>query len=344
MKKTQAAKFNKLRKGASVLLCVLIFALLLSFASDLLTPKRYDYGSCWGEFLAEPKNSVDVMFFGTSRVYCNVAPAAIYSESGVKSYVLAGASQTISITYHYIKEALKTQSPSTIFVEVSSLAYSKYEDYTKINIGYMPFGINKIQTILECSENENKLGLFFPLSFYHSRWDKLCADDWKVAWSGYNVDMLAGYTYIDEYYATKDGIYWDYVPDASAFEENLVYVQKIQEFCDEKGINCIFFIAPSHGLYQQNYDEKIIAAVSQIGQLVDCREFMDEMGIDKTVDYQGTIHLNIVGANKFSIYLANFIEKEGLAGPNKNPDALWDGRVEYYNDLLEKPLKPRTFD
>ena len=35
--------------------------------------------------------------------------------------------------------------------------------------------------------------------FYHSRWTELGEDDWAVFREGYQKDMNAGYTYLNQY-------------------------------------------------------------------------------------------------------------------------------------------------
>ena len=55
--------------------------------------------------------SMDILFMGTSHTYYGFNPSVIYEKTGLNSYVFAGECQPMSITYHYFKEALKTQSP-----------------------------------------------------------------------------------------------------------------------------------------------------------------------------------------------------------------------------------------
>nr|HPJ76379.1 hypothetical protein [Clostridia bacterium] len=147
-----------MRKYTKELLAILIFLVSTVIAITVITnitmPKRYSYGSTWGSYLKEPKNSIDVLFFGSSLVYCNIVPSVIYEHSGITSYVMAGPEQTIPLSYYYIKEAVKSQNPKTIMLDASGMFFNKYESYTKVNIGYMPWSLNRLSAIENAAEQE----------------------------------------------------------------------------------------------------------------------------------------------------------------------------------------------
>ena len=119
-------------------------ALLLGLAGLALRPARVNYGAVWGPYRAEPADSLDYLYLGSSYAYCDVNPALVYDASGLTGYVLAGPEQTLSQTYYYLKEALRTQSPQAVILEASALHFARYQSYTQINVGYMPFSRNKL--------------------------------------------------------------------------------------------------------------------------------------------------------------------------------------------------------
>ena len=141
-------------------------ALLLGLAGLALRPARVNYGAVWGPYRAEPADSLDYLYLGSSYAYCDVNPALVYDASGLTGYVLAGPEQTLSQTYYYLKEALRTQSPQAVILEASALHFARYQSYTQINVGYMPFSRNKLAAIFRASEPELRTGLLFELYFY----------------------------------------------------------------------------------------------------------------------------------------------------------------------------------
>ena len=176
---------------------VLTAALLLGLCGAALRPVRVDYGAVWEPYLAEPKDSLDYLYLGSSYAYCDVNPSLIYDATGLTGYVLAGPEQTLSTTYWYLREALKTQTPQVVLIEASALHFERYQNYSQINVGYMPFSTNKLHAIFEAAEPELRTGLLFDLYFYHSRWKELTVQSalWALAPKG--ADQLKGYTAVE---------------------------------------------------------------------------------------------------------------------------------------------------
>ncbi len=98
MKEKKKAPFG-LRLTAFLLALVLFLGVTWA-GGRLLMPQRKEYGSLWEQYLREPENSLDLLFLGSSIAYCDVAPAWIWEESGLRSWVMAGPEQTLSLTYY----------------------------------------------------------------------------------------------------------------------------------------------------------------------------------------------------------------------------------------------------
>ena len=112
---------KKIKLIIAPLISLLIVLTLCSAIAHELMPRRMDYGSTWDRYLLEDEDSVDILVFGSSIAYCDFVPAAVYEETGLTSYVMAGPEQTIPLSYYYIKESLKTQSPQKIILELSAI-------------------------------------------------------------------------------------------------------------------------------------------------------------------------------------------------------------------------------
>ena len=128
------------REFCFAVLFLLLAVLLIGLTSTALRPVRTNYGAVWGPYLGEPEDSLDYLWLGSSYAYCDVNPAVIYDETGLTGYVLAGPEQTLSQTYWYLRQALETQRPSAVVLEASALHFAKYQNYTQVNVGYLPPG------------------------------------------------------------------------------------------------------------------------------------------------------------------------------------------------------------
>lgn len=329
----------KKETGKELCAIVLLVALLLGFAafgSALLIPKRQNYGSTWGRYLKEQENSVDVLFFGSSISYCDVVPPVIWEQAGIASYVMAGPEQTLPITYYYVRETLKTQSPKAIFVEVTGTFFKQYQDFTKVNIGYMPWGINRLEASFIAAEKQERTGLLFPLYNYHSRWDALTREDFAVAFKGYSEDALAGYTFLNTATEMTTLQPRNEVSDAENYEKNIAYLGKIAALCEQEGIQTVFYIAPT---YWRLTDEHLARLKADVESMANVRFIDFNMGdglsdYDPKQDFFDLLHFNCYGAEKFSVRLAQLLTMELGLPPTEGADGTrWDARAESFRAL-----------
>lgn len=326
----------------ALLASVLVVTLVLGAASSLCSPKRHDYGSDWGEFLQEEEDTIDVLFIGSSLTYCNIIPAIFWEETGLTSWDVTGPELTVPNAYHYLVEALKTQSPGVVFIEISGALYSRYTGFTKTVIGQMPWGLNRLEMTLREGEPENRLGLLFPLFFYHSRWSELKEDDWKVFLEGYGRDMHAGYTYLNQYRVPQGYVErTDAGLDPENNARNLEYLKKIAALCLEEGITPVFYESPAASTMPRALMEPIYDALNAIegAVVVNFNDYRETIGAALEGDYYDALHYNAAGAEKFSRFLAAWVTEELDAVPSGRADeALWQSRLELIRTLLEQPM------
>lgn len=341
-------KLSLKKELAGVLCLVLALVVFCSVAAAVVTPKRHDYGAVWGMYKEEPKNSVDVLFFGSSMAYCDIVPSVIYEQSGVTSFVMAGPEQTIPVTYYYLKESCKTQQPKTVFVEATGLIYGESNRSVKINLTYMPWGLNRLiptftEKLTEGGETEEetakleqstRLGLLFPLYSYHDRWDELHREDLKIPLLGYGEDELAGYTFLDR--VTKIDEFTVREACTEVYDRNLSYIEKMVNFCNDEGINIVFFFSPTTKRLTDDVTAQIKSDISLLGaEFIDFNDNFDEFNFDLSVDFHDTLHTNYRGAQKFSKYLAGIFSDYGLSASENADTELWQERIDSFNKLRD---------
>ena len=322
-------------------LCLLLaLGLFCVGAARLLTPKRQDYGATWGMYLKEEPNTVDVLFMGSSLAYCDIVPGVLYEESGVTSYVMAGPEQPMPATYYYLRECCRTQSPSTVFIECTGLAFNWLSDtdrYYKPNLAFMPWTENRLQPTMDYTDGDTLIGLLWPLYAYHGRWVELGPGDLKPQ----EADPLCGYTYLEEI-CPLEGFTERRISeklDNGAYEENLLFAKKILEFCRERSIRPVFYITPSTGRLPDKWRERIGSDLQGLGaELVDFNDGFDSYGFDLQTDLFDSFHLNCRGAEKFSRWLGGQLTRWASPAAPHDPE-LWRSRGELFRSRLEGTLK-----
>lgn len=329
---SEADKMEKRKPGLGLRLLAFFLALLLFLTLTwllgwLLMPQRKEYGSLWEQYRQEPERSLDLLFFGSSIVYCDVSPAWIWEESGLQSWVMAGPEQTMALTYYYMKEAFKTQSPRLAVLEAGSLLFRKYQDYSRANVSTMPLGLNRISAVFRAAERSEWKGLLFPLYNYHARWTEA---EWADAEEHLHPaqDMMAGYTPLARSIPQEPRINRDRVPEEETYLANLAWLKKIGDLCEKKGIRLLVYLAPSAARTPYEVTERIGADVREMGiEFLDLSDIASELGVNDELDWYDPLHFNISGAEKFSRWWGRMLAGEPAPRPEAETE-LWKKRLE----------------
>lgn len=321
---------------------LLAAALLLHLAGAVLRPIHINYGSTWEQYLAEPEDSIDVLFLGSSYAYCDWNPAMMYAESGLTGYVMGGSEQVPALTYWYLKEALKTQSPSVVVMEATSLFFDRYRNYTQTNVERMPWGLNRLGAIWECGEPGKRLGLAFDLYIYHDRWKELTRADFEKIFPA-GADELKGHTAVDQVFPALEWSQEPFVNELTQSEEvlrqNMADFDRIAALCREKGIDLIVTVNPTYSQYPQPVYDRLAAEVTEKegARFFDWRSDFEEMGLDVSRHLYDGGHLNQDGAKIFSAWTGRFLREQGYVPRPQTEEnrAAWEAAAEYWEELLK---------
>ena len=304
-----------LRRVCAAVLFLALAAALLALAGQVLRPPQVSYGSTWRAYRAEPEGTIDVLYFRSSYAYCDFDPVEIYRHSGLTGYVMGGSEQTMAITYWYLREIFKTQSPSVVMLEGTSLYFKPYQNYTQQNVDQMPFSLNKLGAVFTAAEPELRTGLLFDLYFYHSRWKELGRADVAKALRPVQRDDYKGFTPMD---LVLEGVgetpsVNDRQVDPAVYADNLAWLGKILALCREHGALPIVAFHPSYTrctpeAYAKNRAD--ILALDPETLVYDWTDSFEEMGLVPTLHLYDGGHLNQDGAAVFSAWLGRFLTEE----------------------------------
>ena len=309
-------------------LAFVLFVVICYAGGTALLPERATYGAGWKDFRDEQKDSVDVLILGSSRAYCNFIPGEIYRQSGLSAYVVAGPSQTLSLTRCYLQEALATQSPACVVLELSGLFYRRYEDFSLANAIYMPFSPNRVDAAFQC-EPELRSSVLFPLEYTHHY-----LYEGRDAPTDEDRRMLCGYTPLRSAEAqtqTEIPSYRAARPDETA--QNLEELDRIAALCRARDVRLVCVLAPSNWVYAAEDLDWLSSALSLRG--IDPLLWQDRaeaFGIDAAQDWYDAIHLNVSGALKLSAGLAAYLAEQGVVPSGRCDAQLWEQRGLYFLD------------
>lgn len=302
---------------------VLLALLLLAAASVLLRPPQETYGSTWRAWRAEPPNSIDVLYLGSSCAYCDIDPVEIYRNSGLTGYVMGGSEQTMSLTYWYLRQCLETQKPQAVFLEATGVFFQRYQGYTQVNVAYMPFTLNRLGAICTAAEPELRPGLLLDLWFYHDRWKEPL--ELQLGPSDYK-----GFTPVE---GTAEEIVLDSTPRDVApeqYEENLSWLLRSLELCQEREIPAVVVVNPTYYHCDPEQYRRLgedLAAAAPEAVFLDWSAAFGDLDLEPEEHLYDRAHLNRTGAAVYAKGLARFLTGalglEPMAQTGEN-QAAWD--------------------
>ncbi|MDD6058001.1 MAG: hypothetical protein PUB98_07070 [Clostridiales bacterium] len=240
---------------------VVIGSLLFTLLSEvMLTKWVFGLGSIQRMiegYRAEKEDTLDFIFFGNSRMVVSVNPAVLWDEYGITSYNYSAMAQTIPLTYYYMEEALKTQQPKAIILNVTSNGnkVGASSDELHYSLDYMPWSSTKIDAITNCVPQSEWLEYVFPIIYSHDNWKRLNGDYFKNMYvSGENE--YKGYGFMDPYAEEIEYPQYDYPYD---MEENMAqyyyeeavdaevleWYQKIIDLTEQSGVDLILIGVPN---------------------------------------------------------------------------------------------------
>ena len=125
----------------------------------------------------EPKDTIDVLLIGSSATYSGFSSAYAYEKFGFTSYPYAIGGGTCTMWKPALQDALRTQKPKLVVVDVFGGGYEHEMIATRSSQLYLimnsvPFSSEKISTAREISKNVNNVSaasMVFPFIKCHSR-------------------------------------------------------------------------------------------------------------------------------------------------------------------------------
>lgn len=333
---------------------VLVTCLCVGVVNEWLKPKYY-YNDVWPstntfkDFYNLEKNSVDVLFFGSSHVVSSLNPQVIYDTYGITSYNLGSEQQSLVVSYYWLREALKYQSPKAVVIDTYMI--HKFSDsyiYNDMNCSeaavrkamdnmrLSPLKWEAAQTIAKTDPTQDSLSYIFPNIRYHSRWTSLGEDDFTQT-SMVDHGGIKGFTVMDgsdpnlEYtpFRAEDA---ENVNSDIMMEPSKTFLGKTIDLCREKGIQVILINIPCAESIERYRSTKDFADSYGV-PYYDFNEasLYYEIGYDASEDLLS--HPNYRGAEKISLYIGKLLSEEYGIAPRE--DTSYDASRQLYQHKLE---------
>lgn len=293
-----------MKKLFIIIVTTILFIFILNKLSLLFVRKGNGYGTDVLNFYKQEKNSIDIIFLGSSHAYSSFNPYLIEEKTDLNGYCFCTQQQPMWITYYYLEEALKYQSPKYVVLEVH-MAVVGNEDYSEESVNRdaldkMKLSINKINAIKTSVKND-RTSYYFNIIKYHSRYKDLNKTDFLTAFSGYTVDNK-GYISLPENEFTFEYSSYNDNSLEKITNKNEEYLEKIIKLAKNNNITLLLVKAPaqyeSEGLKKLNYINEL-ANKNDI-EFYNYIKNIDVINLDYNKDFYDAGHLNKLGSEKFT--------------------------------------------
>ncbi|MCR5576481.1 MAG: hypothetical protein K6F56_05685 [Oscillospiraceae bacterium] len=300
-----------------------------------------------------PRNSLDVVFLGSSEIYNAISPMEMWREQGIAGYCCSSSGQQAVTSYYYLREILRRQSPKLAVVDVYGLytdpaQVSRNEGNNRSATDKMRFSREKIalSRILwkqQKDKGESFWSYLLPVLRFHSRWTELKETDLTLR---QHYDYARGYSTVfgDTAYAGLTEESYPFLSQeptdeaAERDEEAAGWYRKIGELCARRGIRLLMIRTPCSG-YTLEDKNALYRLAAECG--ADALDFNDaavwaQMDFDCTNDMLDSVHLNYRGAKKLSVYLGGVLRRDYGLPDHRGEEAyaFWDSDLPLYDAEL----------
>ena len=312
--------------------CILLALLLCT--QEVLAPK----GGCIDGFYAEPEDTIDVIFLGSSHANAAFAPAQMWREQGFTGYVLYSWSQPMWVSYHYAVEAFKRQTPRVVVLEGFGLCYGTTymtpADVDGTSDDYslrIPPSLNRAALAVamsRCQQNSPPFYRYLPMLRYHTRWKSLTAEDFTWFFQDH-ATTGKGYGPLQTVEEFPVPILEGEPEETPIYPQAEEYLYKLIALCRKKDVPLVFVVTPyetsgaEYGVFRR---AARICAENGVPVLDYNTPGGRDIGFDYATDLADHAHVNTAGAQKISTDLAAYLA-EHYGMPDKRGDAAyaaWD--------------------
>lgn len=318
----------KNRKWINFIIFPTIVCLLVGFLNILLDFNYTEEDTRIKFYYNEPENSLDVLMVGPSTFRCGFIPTLCYQQTGITAYNYTSNGSPILTMRYMIEEALKTQQPKVIVVEISSVTNGADLTETRSQSFLNNINDSELKTRAEKDLLSKKVRqqLSVPFIKNHYNWTNIATRFmYEKAYQKHKdvQTYLKGYSNEENklQVINKDKIIK--TSETTPLTTELITpLNTLLDFCKTQQNTKFLFVKMakySTTRTMESLDRQINWAGNYIEEngfdFVDLSKFMfaddkienNPMQIDTNSDFANETHLNYFGAQKFTKFFGNYL-------------------------------------
>ena len=305
-------------------------------------------------FYLEPRDSLDVVFLGSSEVSADVCSVYAYGQTGLTGYQYSIDSNLPSLYLPQLKEILSRQSPQAVVVEVNGFLIGSEKDLLKeptlrVYLDATRLSPRKTETLSRLPLEEDRASYLFPFIKFHTMWEQ--TREWTNYLVSWPMIRFRGYS-LFKGYLTKP-VLLD-APDPFPLpgsgekldlcgERVWEYLREFADYCAENRVPVVFARFPHHLSSEREVKayRRFLTVKEYLTErgfpCLDLQECQEDLGIRRE-DYYNESHLNLAGQEKLTSRLMETLRSDFNVEPGNlsaSERRHWDNCLENYRELRE---------
>lgn len=303
----------------------------------------------------EEETELDVVFIGASNIYRYWDPMGAWEAEGIATRNYSVSSMHAATYLSAIKDIIKTQDPELIVVEARR--FRKVGDTQEITAGArnlldsMDYDLSRLEAVHYFCEKmnipwEDAVSLYIDLIQYHDNYDALKTTlNWQLADNRSGNDDIVRQTYKGYAISSEHTAYEDpseNLTTETSYEtgKGLMLYKELIEYCQENDVQLLLVAMPMVITEEESMTLNALAEVAESYGVpfFDMNLRYEEIGLDFSQDFFDPHHVNVLGADKATKYLAAYLAEEYDLPDHRNDPtyASWDKLYEEYSVNAEK--------
>ncbi|MBE6720213.1 MAG: hypothetical protein E7571_06125 [Ruminococcaceae bacterium] len=317
----------------AVLLEVLSFTVFSKYAAG--TAYRNKMNKTYS-FYTEPAETIQVVGVGNSDLYSGFVPTKLFEDYGYTCQLTGSPYQTPLLSYYYLKEMFKTQTPEVVMIEVDML----YDE----NPGVQVPEETKLDSLFNYADTDDFQAVIanqFAVFTFHDRWKKLNLgkQDLRTPNShGYKYFTSVGKANLKDYMKKTDVA-------EQPHKNRLHQFDMLYNLCIDEGAKVFFVEMPTTNSWNYARHNAAVSIAKEYGvEFIDLNLRTDELGLNLKKEFRDKgNHLNYKGACKVTKYLGDYIKNNyNLEDRRTNPDyKFWHDSVKAFKKEMKAEDKRR---
>lgn len=336
---------SKIKAAIFIIVFCVLFNLIIKILWMLPTPIS--------EFYKEQKDTIDIMYIGSSNVYMHFNPVLSYNLYGYTTGMLSANTQPLLMTKYMIEETKKTQNPSLYIIDLVKVAYTM-DTFGTVHIrnstDSMKLSKNRTEAINDALSYKKEIGkdeyinYYFSFLFYHNSWKNI-----RPINITRNTGLYKGFL-IDEDTTKIDPqeeFQWEKGEGQLAHECRYI-LEDLISYIKSNNLKVLFVIPI------RKYDEEMNKGVNEAIKIIEANNFEVlnfntieefENNIDYSNDFYNYGHLNIYGATKYTLYFSKYLKEHYDLPDHRNDEKYvsWDEEYENFKKAYKKETN-KEFD